>query len=467
MVFNRACNFWFRGRFSATMIGAGYLVGYEMAISIMLGAVIAWIGVLPIYTAFFSHLLPFTNQELPAIASGLWSNHIRYVGIGAMLFAGVFTFLRLLRPLCNSVYLSLTHIIAKKTLEIKPQDRDIPTSITAIVISAMAVALYFFLAKILPITIISSIMPWKLSLLLSLLAFVIIIGFLFSVITSYFSGMVGVTASPGSAIVIAGILFIAWVILHFVNYAVGVNWSPEIIRAAEAITIIIGSILTGIAAIANDNSQDLKVGQIIGAVPWQQQTMLLLGVLVSSLVIPPVMQVLFDVYGIADVTPRVGMDPAQTLPAPTSALMAALTQGVFQHTLPWSLLATGAIITLLFAWSRFSLLGIAIGMYLPLATSMPLLIGGAIAYIVRLKHLKKAEPLREMKIKRHRGVLVACGLVAGSALMDVMLAIPFSAMHSADALAIMPEHLYAVSVILGGVSVMALSLWIMNITLKD
>ena len=233
--------------------------------------------------------------------------------------------------------------------------------------------------------------------------------------------------------------------------------STSQLKGAEAITIIIGAMVTGIAAISNDNIQDLKVGQLIGATPWKQQLMLLLGVLISALVIPPVMQVLFEVYGISGVMPRPDMDPSHTLPAPTAALLAAITEAMFHNTLPWEMMLSGALViclllglNYLLRLTRFfhlSILGVAIGMYLPLASSFPLFLGGMLAYIVE-KRLKKQKLTRPAFNKKQQvGTLIACGLVAGSALMVVFLAIPFSLMHSADALALVGEAFepYAVS----------------------
>jgi putative OPT family oligopeptide transporter len=301
-------------------------------------------------------------------------------------------------------------------------------------------------------------------------AYVLVIGFLFSVITAYFSGMVGVTASPGSSVVIAGILFAAWLLLSAVHAWVPLPLDLEQLKAAEAITIIIGSVVTGIAAIANDNTQDLKVGQLVGATPWKQQVMLLLGVVVSSLVIPPVMQLLFDVYGIAGVMPHEGMDIAQSLPAPTAALMAAITEAVFRNTLPWNMMFVGAgIILLALIINRIfnvkkilnlSILGLAIGMYLPLSSSVPLFIGGMIALLVQ-KHLqKRTAPADEQTIRKQKGTLIACGLVAGSALMDVFLAIPFSLLHSPDALQLVGESWQTIGVYLAVLSTLGLAWWI-------
>lgn len=228
--------------------------------------------------------------------------------------------------------------------------------------------------------------------------------------------------------------------------------------------------MTGIAAIANDNTQDLKVGQLVGATPWKQQVMLLLGVVISSLVIPPVMQLLFDVYGIAGVMPHDGMDPSQTLPAPTAALMAAITEAVFRNTLPWTMMFVGAAIILsiiilnrvlgLARYIRLSILGVAIGMYLPLASSFPLFLGGMIAMIVQWRLSKQALAEEEMRQRKQKGVLIACGLVAGSALVDVLLAIPFSIFHTPDALTLVGPGWNNYGTLLGVFSTLLLAGWI-------
>ncbi|MDX2345398.1 MAG: OPT/YSL family transporter, partial [Legionella sp.] len=155
---------------------------------------------------------------------------------------------------------------------------------------------------------------------------------------------------------------------------------------------------------------------------------------------------LFDVYGISGVMPRPGMDPSHSLPAPTAALLAAITEGMFRNTLPWNMMLSGALVIIcllvlnhalkLARFFHLSILGVAIGMYLPLSSSFPLFLGGMLAYIIerRLSALKLS-PEKTNK-RRQVGTLIACGLVAGSALMDVFVAVPFSLMHSSDALAL-------------------------------
>ncbi|HAT9070095.1 TPA: oligopeptide transporter, OPT family [Legionella pneumophila] len=456
--------------FSATMIGAGYLVGHDMAISIFLGAVISWLIALPIASQFYPDFL----NQYPAeqAATLLWNSEMRYLGIGAMLFAGIWTFIKLVKPLTRSVKTSFrTYISKSKFREQYPRtEKDIPMPFILMGIGLMAGILFLFFQIIFPLGQVGLDNDFSPTIVFIGVIYVLVVGFLFSVITAYFSGMVGVTASPGSSVVISGMLFAAWLLVSAINHLLPLPLTSHQIQAAEAITIIIGAVVTGIAAIANDNTQDLKVGQLVGATPWKQEVMLLLGVVISALVIPPVMQILFNVYGIAGVMPHAGMDVTQSLPAPTAALMAAITEAVFRNSLPWNMMLAGSCIILLAIFlnrilniKRFlnlSILGIAIGMYLPLSSSVPLFIGGMIALFVqnrlgRLKVNPEASTNRKQK-----GTLIACGLVAGSAIMDVLLAIPFSIFHSPDALQLVGTSWKQYGVYLGVFSTLLLAWWI-------
>ncbi len=452
--------------FSATMIGAGFLVGKDMAVSIFVGAIIAWLIGLPVLSHFkFSaiELMPLSEA-----VSSLWASDVRYLGIGAMLFAGIWTFIQFVKPLWRRMRGLVRAIQEGSFFEhhrlIPATEKDLPMFVIVLGVLLLTVGLYVLFNQLFALSVIGFTSSQGMYVIVTAIAYIVVIGFLFSVITAYFSGMVGVTASPGSSVVIAGILFASWLLLIAIRAFIPNELTPEALKSAEAITIIIGSIVTGIAAIANDNSQDLKVGQLVGATPWMQQLMLLLGVLVSSLVIPWVMQLLFDVYGIAGVMPHSGMDASQSLPAPTAALLAAITTAVFHHDLPWAMMGLGAFIIFLLMFLnrvlkrhqqfQFSALGVAVGMYLPLSTSFPLLLGGLIAFLTE-RQIKTNE-------QKQRGTLIACGLVAGSALMDVVLAGVFSLSQTQDVLTLMPEHLSSLAVGLSMLSIVLLSGWMMR-----
>jgi putative OPT family oligopeptide transporter len=292
------------------------------------------------------------------------------------------------------------------------------------------------------------------------LAFVVLVGFIFAAICGYFSGLVGVSASPGSAVVIGGLLLVS-IALRALFHAYGISFNHDLIINACAIVIVLISVVTGIACISNDNIQDLKVGHLVGSTPWKQQFMLLIGVLAASSVIPLLMQLLFNVYGIGGIMPHPGMDPSKMLPAPVPSVLAFVTQAVFNGSLPLNMLLLGVGIIIGFIALNFllrkkdvrlSILGIAMGLYLPLSSSTPLFIGSLIALI-----LQKIATKRRLELAQtQRSVVLACGIVAGAALMDVALAIPFAISGNPDELKIMPDHFHSLAVILGLMSILYL-----------
>ncbi|MBS0358366.1 MAG: oligopeptide transporter, OPT family [Proteobacteria bacterium] len=452
--------------FSPAMIGAGYLIGFRLGLSIFIGSILGWLIAVPAVSAFYPVLN--TTSSSTDLVMTLWSQKIRYIGIGAMLIAGIATFLSLLKPFYLSLKTSFQAMKISRNhfYQLPRTDRDLPIHYVFSLIIVLALALGYFFYTYFPISSLNLSAGWNGTVIIGSLLYILFIGFIFSAITGYFSGMVGVSATPGSAIIIAGMLMAALVLFSLLKHLSGVLTHEQVL-AAEAITIIIGSVITGAAAIANDNMQDLKVGQILGATPWKQQLMLLLGVIISALVIPPIMQILFDVYGIAGVFPRPGMDPAQTLAAPPAALMAAITQTVFQQNLPWLMVGIGAFIILIFIGINkilrrkdhfaISILGVAIGIYLPLASSIPLCIGGAMAFISQRRLPQKLEG--ESVYQKHRGILLACGLVAGAALMDVILAVPFAFARNPDILSLAPSHWSTQAALLAVLVTILLGAW--------
>jgi putative OPT family oligopeptide transporter len=221
----------------------------------------------------------------------------------------------------------------------------------------------------------------------------------------------------------------------------------------------------------------LKAGQIVGATPWKQQFMLAIGVIASALVIGPVLDLLFNAYGIAGVYPRAGMDPSQMLAAPQASLMAAVAQGVLMHQLQWGMVGIGAglalIIVIIDAYlrqhnKRLPALAVGLGIYLPPEIILPVVVGAFLNYTIkkRLKptlkqgeHVSDAEPY-------HRGILLACGIVAGSSLMGVILAIPFVIAGNADVLAIVSSKFEPIADVLGFISLISLCWWFLRITRK-
>ncbi|NKB46511.1 MAG: oligopeptide transporter, OPT family [Legionellales bacterium] len=463
--------------FSATMIGAGYLIGIAVASSIMLGAVIGWLLGVPVISTWVGQIQ--YGMEIEQMVGYLWNEKNRYIGIGAMLVAGVWTLLSLLKPFARNVKTSwrrFRHQQAEQT--ILRTEHDFPMSALLSMILGCGILLYGYFAFLSPVNTLSLTASAQGWLALGCVLYCIVVGLIFSAITGYFSGMVGVSASPGSSVIIGGVLFASLLLFMVLQQLTGSLLTEIQLRNAAAVTIIICAVITGAASIANDNIQDLKVGHLLGATPWKQQAMLLLGVTVAALVIPPVMQLLFSVYGIAGVMPRLDMDPSQSLPAPPAALMAAISQSVFQQNLPWDMMGLGMGIALLAIVGHYglqrvtgrglSILGMAIGMYLPLASSTPIFIGGVMAWWVK-RRLFQRFPNDEMQRHRwwRRGIVFACGLVAGAALMDVVLALPFALMGGPDALSMVNDRWQPMAAILALMSTVGLGMVFYRLTFSQ
>lgn len=444
--------------FSPALIGVGYLIGWNVGLSLLLGALIAWGITLPL----LSYFAPVGKTFILLNSLQVYSNDIHYIGLGAMLTAGLWTLLRLLRPFYLSVRLSLRGLFHPSIKASLPTEQDIPLNYLLAGLGLVIVSLYFLFNYLLPIK--NLLFTFPSLFIIGAVLYVLVIGFVFSALCGYFSGLVGVTASPGSAIVISGLLLMALILRSLLFFKGQELLSAQLLNAA-AMTIIIGAVVAGTACIANDNIQDLKVGHLIGATPSQQQVMLILGVVVAALVVPYVMQLLFTMYGLTTVLPHAGMDPQQALSAPPAAMMAGLTQGVFNHDLPWNLLAVGALIMLVLivanalSNSNISLLGVGMGIYLPLSSSTPLFIGSLFAYGVKLLLQKKAnsDQIVQGNFQQHDAVLLSCGLVAGAALMDVLLAIPLSITGDTHLFAIFPMAWQAIASGLGFLSLLGLA----------
>lgn len=442
--------FGFSSGLSATLIGTGYLVGFDIGVSLLIGAIIGWFFCIPIIT--YLNPVSTTPDHVVQAVMQLWSDKIRYIGLGAMLVTGLWTLLTLFKDIVNSIKLSWYALRTKQlssTNMIPANERDIPLHYVASGIFFIVIAtgiLFYHLFNMYEL----GFPPHYLLYVVSVsLLYILFIGFIIAALCGYFSGMVGVTATPGSSLIIAGMLMAALLLRTALSWFHSMAPTEQSMLTAAAITIMIGSLITSAAAIANDNIQDLKVGQLVGSTPWKQQLMLIMGVIIGSFIIPPIMELLYNIYGIANVFPHPNMNPSRTLPAPPAALMAAVTQSVFQHKMPVNMLITGAVLAVvsiiivkilnsLKHW-KLSVIGIATGIYLPLSSSTSIFIGSLLCLLVNKRLNQNITNQELLKKSQQYGLLLACGLVAGSAIMNVLLAIPFAIIGSSDALNILPS----------------------------
>jgi putative OPT family oligopeptide transporter len=262
----------------------------------------------------------------------------------------------------------------------------------------------------------------------------IVAGFLFCSVSGYMAGLVGTSNNPVSGITIGTILFSALVLL--------VLMGPSSATGPVA-AIMIGAVVCCAACIAGDNLQDLKCGYIVGATPWRQQVMLAIGAFASALVMAPVLNLLARAYGIG-VPTEAHPDP---LIAPQATLMASVARGLFGGSLPWTTIGVGVglgaviiaadeVLKAKRATFRMPVLAAAVGIYLPLELSVPIFLGGLLAWFAERALKARAATPEEGERMARKGMLFAAGVITGEALMGIVIAIPIVAFGSADVLAL-------------------------------
>lgn len=368
------------------LMGVGYIVGPNISAIMLSGGILAWFVLMPLLHAFGS-------TELTNLApSDLWSNYIRYIGAGAVATGGIISLVKSLPMIVKSFKDSISDL--KSRDDNSNSDRlDTDISFKASIILIIISVILIFLMPSTPVNIVGAII-------------IVIFGFFFATVSSRMVGIIGSSNNPVSGMSIATLL-IATLILK----ATGLVGHDGMIAA-----ISIGTIICVIAAIAGDCSQDLKTGYIVGASPKYQQIGEIIGVLASALAIGGILWILNTSIGFG----------TKDLPAPQAVLMKMIVEGVMNGNLPWDLVFIGAAIAIMVELLGISVLPFAIGLYLPLNTSLGIMFGGVVRLIVdKLKIDKKSKKDAETK-----GTLYSAGLIAGEGIMGIILAI----------FAIIPSH---------------------------
>lgn len=437
---------------SPALLGVGYIVGLNIGIVVVSGGILSWLIAIPIYHAFFLSSDPalaaqVAGQGAADIAGAIWSAKIRFLGVGAMLIGGIWTLFSLRKSLVSGVKSGLA--AARKSSAgtvIADTERDLP-------MKWMLVALVLF---VLPLGALyqAIVGQWHVSIPMTII--MIVTGFLFVSVSAYLAGLVGSSNNPVSGITIATILFAAAVLVLLLG-------RDSEIGAVAA--IMIGAVVCCAAAVGGDNLQDLKAGYLVGATPWKQQLMLMIGAFSCALIMAPVLNLLAAAYGIGAPT----AEHPNSLTAPQATLMASVAKGMFGGHLPWGMIGigvgVGAAIIALDKWLekirsdfRVPVLAAAIGIYLPLELMVPIFLGGLIAHFVERKH-KLPKGASDARDTIHRpGTLFSAGLITGEALMGIGIAIPIVSSGRADVLALPPALHFNQWV---GLVVLALVAWLL------
>jgi len=464
--------------FDPTLIGAGYIIGMGAGLALFFAMLLGWILGVPLLCLFYG--LPAGDTPYAQVMH-LWSEKIRYIGVGTMIVGGIWTLVTLFKIMVRGVVLSFHSFKAMSSahpISILRTESDIPLKyvllgMVSVLILCFLLITYNQMQAHLPVS-------FHVIMLFSLMgtAAVFVLGFFSSLVCGYLVGLIGSTNTPLSGVMIINLLLMALflfpILMDNMDMTLLVNQKTLI-----AMVIFILALIGTAAAITNDNIQDLKAGVMVGATPWKQQVMMLLGIFVSSLAIAPIMQLLFQAYGIGGVFPHGGMNPSQMLPSPQAALLASLAQSIIGHHLPQSMLIIGMGVGILCIFidlylktkgKRLAILAVGLGIYLPPEIISPTVCGALIHFFAsrqfskKIAHLTEKEKKSQLKASYERGTLLACGLVAGSALMGVMIAIPFVLKGSSDALRLVSSEFKPIAQLLGvGVPVI-LGVWLFRIT---
>jgi putative OPT family oligopeptide transporter len=415
---------------SPALLSVGYIVGINIAVLVFLGGAISWYVAIPVYSTFFLQSDPaiaaLVADGTPAVdvAFRIWTSKIRYLGVGAMLVGGVWALISMRGSLFAGVRSGLRASRGAVGEALPHTEQDTP----------MRLVLGLIALFVVPIAVLYTTITSSLVIGATMTVIMIVAGFLFSSVAAYMAGLVGSSNNPISGITIATILFSSLVLAALMG---GTG------DAGPAAAIMVGAVVCCAAAIAGDNLQDLKAGYIVGATPWRQQLMQGVGALSAALVMAPILNLLLQAYGIGEPT----AEHPDALLAPQATLMASVAKGVFGGGLPWGMVAVGAVIGAAIiavdlrlkavgsSW-RAPVLAVAVGIYLPLELSVPILVGGIVAAAARRHNVASGADAADIERRERFGMLFAAGLITGEALVGIFMAVPIVITSNPDVIAL-------------------------------
>ncbi|MGV9798757.1 OPT family oligopeptide transporter [Mycobacterium sp. NPDC003449] len=404
----------FGASLSLALIGVGHLIGMTVGVAMLVGLVISFGILLPIRTVGTLG----TGEEIGDIIEGVFAHDVRFVGAGAIAVGAVWTLLKILRPIIKGITEALASARNRREGKlVELTDRDIPFPLVAGTVVVLLIPIAVLLWDFSRGTVLNG---GSAGIIVASVIFVFLIGLVIAAVCGYMAGLIGSSNSPISGVGILTVLIAALVIKVVFGHT-----DDGQATALIAFTLFVTAVTFGVATISNDNLQDLKTGQLVGATPWKQQVALVIGVLFGSAIIPPVLNLMQRAFGFLGA-------PGATdnaLAAPQAALISSLTKGVFGGDLDWSLIGLGAAIgvgivivdEILSRTTRFALppLAVGMGMYLPMSLTLIIPLGSVLGYFYN-KWADRSG--REVERKKRLGVLLATGMIVGESLYGVVFA---------------------------------------------
>ncbi len=374
------------------LVGVGYIVGPKVSTSLFAGSIVSWMVLIPLICFFGwdSTITPATTTVAEVWAQsgaeGIWSTYVRYIGAGAIVTGGIISLVKTLPVIVTTFRDSIKGFknkeVNKSTLR---TERDLP--ITVVLAGSLAMVLVLWLLPFINVDVIGAVL-------------IVIFGFFFATVASRVVGLIGSSNSPVSGMAIATLVFAA-----FLLQASG-NGGIEGMQAA----IVICSVVCIVASMAGDTSQDLKTGYLLGATPKKQQIGVLIGSVATALAIGGILYLLNSAWTFG----------STEVPAPQAMLMKTIVEGVMGGNLPWNLVFIGVFLALALEVVSVPVMPFAIGVYLPIETIAPVMLGGVVRWFVdRRKKVSAEQKAKQVT----NGTLFSAGLIAGEGLTGVLLAI--------------------------------------------
>ena len=442
---------------SLALIGVGHLVGLSVGLAMLLGMAISWIGLVP----WFSQGVP--GADAAEIAGTVFREKARFIGAGTIGVAAIWTLLKIIGPIILGLKGAFAASAARAAgSELPLTERDIPIKAVGAIIAITLIPIAFLLWQFLGATPLAGSAGPIVALTI---VYLLLAGVVIASVCGYMAGLIGASNSPISGV---GILAVVGASLMLLAYF-GRGGTPDQIEAMIAYALFATAIVFGIATISNDNLQDLKTGQIVGATPWRQQVALVIGVIFGSLAIPPVLDLLNNAFGFAG---SVGAGE-NALAAPQALLISALAKGVLGGDLDWGLLGLGALIGVAVIIAdemlgkagkrRLPPLGVGMGVYLPMALTFLIVVGTVLGHYYE----KWADARKDPEAAKRMGVLAATGLIVGESLFGVAYAGIVAGSGSDAPLAVVGENFEPIAMWGGAALFIGLLWWIYSRTKRE
>ncbi|HMB56590.1 MAG TPA: oligopeptide transporter, OPT family [Arenimonas sp.] len=402
---------------SMALLAVGHLVGLWVGVAMLLGAVIGWGWAVPHFSAMAGMAGPAADA-----AQATWAHQVRFLGAGTIGVAAIWTLLKLVKPVADGLASAMRASRLRKSgnaASLPRTEQDIPIGVVGVITLVSFVPIAWLFGHF---SIVSGLGDHMWLLVIGGLVYCVVMSFLVSAVCGYMAGLIGSSNSPLSGV---GILVVIGAALLLV-FGVKPLLQPGHEKGLVAFALFVTAVVFNVAAIANNNLQDLKTGQLVDATPSKQQWALVVGVFAGAAIIPPILSLLNHAYGFAGAP---GADPAHALPAPQAGLISALAQGVIQNNIQWNLIGIGAgigvvLIILDVLLRRFSKsahlspLAVGLGIYLPTSATLMVVVGAFVGayYDRRAERSAKPEAVKQL------GILLASGMIVGEGLIGVLIA---------------------------------------------